>query len=273
MTLIDGDVLIFYAYYLEYVTWRLCFYINLAFGLITAIAVVFFMPRQDRSRNARWSLSWKEKLSNLDLPGLVALLPTIVCLLLALQWGNSKYHWKNVRIIILFILSGLLFGAFVAIQVWKKDKATVPLSVIKQRTVWACSIFSFFLFGSFLVITYYLPIWFQAIKGNTATESGIHNLPSILGTVVLSFIAGGLVFGLGYYTWACIVASILGAVVSLQISILLESQHLACCLNPNAANHLGCRSTLDSDFSIRFGTLDRLSSHLWCWHRLCKSEQ
>ena len=199
---------------LEYVTWRLCFYINLAFGFVTVIAVLLFMTKQEKSRNPRWSLPLKQKLSDLDLLGLAVLLPTIVCLLLALQWGNSKYHWKNARVIVLFILSALLFGVFVTVQIWKKDQATVPLNVIKQRTVWACSIFSFFLFGSFLVITYYLPIWFQAIKGNSATESGIHNLPSILGTVILSLVAGGLVFGLGYYTWACIIASTLGAVVS-----------------------------------------------------------
>ncbi|KAL9096258.1 MAG: hypothetical protein Q9165_001781 [Trypethelium subeluteriae] len=175
------------------------------------------MAQKDAGKNPRWSLPLKEKFYNLDVLGLAALIPTIVCLLLALQWGNSKYPWKNVRIIVLFILSGLLFGIFVGLQIWQKDQATVPISVMKRRTVWACSVFSFLLFGSFLAITYYLPIWFQAIKDNTATQSGIHNLPSILGTVILSFMAGGLVFGLGYYTWACIIASILAAVVSQKL--------------------------------------------------------
>ncbi|KAF2230548.1 MFS general substrate transporter [Viridothelium virens] len=211
----------------EYVTWRLCFYINLAFGFLTAIAVFLFMTQKDAGKNPRWSLPLKEKFHSLDVLGLAALVPTIVCLLLALQWGNSKYHWKNVRIIVLFILSGLLFGVFVGLQVWQKDRATVPISVMKRRTIWACSVFSFLIFGSFLAITYYLPIWFQAIKGNTATQSGIHNLPSILGTVILSFVAGGLVFALGYYTWACIIASILASVGAGLLSTLTPESNSA----------------------------------------------
>ena len=47
---------------------------------------------------------------------------------------------------------------------------------------------------------YYIPIWFQAIKGTTATESGIRNLPTIMGVVIFSVLAGGLVTTLGYYT-------------------------------------------------------------------------
>lgn len=149
-----------------------------------------------------------------DIIGVSIFIPTIVCLLLAIQWGGTTYNWRNARIIVLFILAGLLFIAFVAVQIWQKDRATVPPSVMKQRTIWACATFSFFLFGSFLAFSYYIPIWFQAIKGDSATESGIHNLPSIIGTTVLSLISGGLVATLGYYTWACIISSILAAVVS-----------------------------------------------------------
>ncbi|KAF2795490.1 MFS general substrate transporter [Melanomma pulvis-pyrius CBS 109.77] len=195
----------------EYVTWRLCFYINLPLGLVTAVAVIFLVPSRHEA-DSRSRLPIKDKLKELDLGGLAILIPAIVCILLATQWGGADYSWHNARIIALFILGGILLIAFVVHQRWQQDRATVPPSVIKNRTVWACSIFSFHLFGSFLAISYYLPIWFQAIKGDNATESGIHNLPSILGTVIFSVLAGGVVFGIGYYTWACILASILAAV-------------------------------------------------------------
>lgn len=78
--------------------------------------------------------------------------------------------------------------------------------------MWACGVYAFFFFGSFLSITYYLPIWFQAIRGDSATQSGINNLPFLLGTVVFSIIAGGAVFGIGYYTWACMLGSAMASV-------------------------------------------------------------
>lgn len=199
---------------LEHVIWRLCFYINLPLGVVTAVIVLFLVPNSyDPERHIRRRLPLKEKLQEMDLYGLVVLVPTIICILLATQWGGTKYSWSNARIIALFVVGSVLFAAFVVIEIRQGDRAIVPPSLIKRRTVWACSIFSFCLFGSFLVVAYFLPLWFQAIKGDTATESGIHNLPSILGTTIFSVAAGGMVFGLGYYTWACILGSVLAAVV------------------------------------------------------------
>lgn len=53
-----------------------------------------------------------------------------------------------------------------------------------------------------------LPIWFQSIKGASATKSGIMNLPMIIAVVVLGILAGGLVTACGYYTPFMIVSSI-----------------------------------------------------------------
>lgn len=46
---------------------------------------------------------------------------------------------------------------------------------------------------------YYLPIWFQAIDGNSAVESGIHLLPMVLSLVVASILTGLLTTRIGYY--------------------------------------------------------------------------
>jgi MFS family permease len=46
---------------------------------------------------------------------------------------------------------------------------------------------------------YYLPIWFQAVQGVSAVQSGIRNLPLILSMTVGSIICGGLVTAWGYY--------------------------------------------------------------------------
>ncbi|TKX25777.1 MFS transporter-like protein 32 [Elsinoe australis] len=193
------------------VTWRLCFYINLPIGLVTAICIWFFLSKE-AGRNPRWDLPLAVKFFELDLYGVIVLIPSIVCILLALQFGGSTYGWNSWRVILLLVMFAVLFGVFIGIQFWQGDRATVPPSVIKVRTMWACGLYAFFFFGSFLSITYYLPIWFQAIKGNSATQSGINNLPFLLGTVVFSIIAGGAVFGIGYYTWACILGSAMASV-------------------------------------------------------------
>ena len=194
------------------VTWRLCFYINLPFGLVTAVFTMFFLSSKT-GRKPNFDLPWKEKAKQFDIIGLVAFMPCIVSLLLALTWGGATYPWSNWRIILLFVIGGVMLAVFIGVQYWQGDKATVPFSVIKQRTVWASALYAFFLFGGFLSFNYYLPIWFQAIKGDSAVQSGIHILPSILSVVVLSIISGGLVTLVGYYTWACMLSTVLAAVV------------------------------------------------------------
>lgn len=69
---------------------------------------------------------------------------------------------------------------------------------------------------------YYLPIWFQAIKGVNALQSGIRGLPFILGLVFSSIIAGGGVSQTGYFTPFMIVCSVLmsigaGLLVTLRV--------------------------------------------------------
>lgn len=54
--------------------------------------------------------------------------------------------------------------------------------------------------GTFFILSYYLPIWFQAVKGVSAVRSGIMNIPLILGVVAASMIAGAGTTILGYYT-------------------------------------------------------------------------
>ena len=65
-----------------------------------------------------------------------------------------------------------------------------------------------------LFTSYYLPLWFQAIHGVSAVQSGIDNLPMLLAVTIASIIGGGLVTALGYYTpfmYLCVVFSSIGA--------------------------------------------------------------
>ncbi|KAJ3480194.1 hypothetical protein NLG97_g8129 [Lecanicillium saksenae] len=192
------------------VSWRWCFYINLPFGAVTALFIILFFnlpPTKTRVKS-----SFKEQLLAFDIEGTAAFIPGVVSLLLALQWGGVRYPWHDGRVIGLFVVFGVLIVAFIGIQLWKKEKATVPPRIFKDRTVWACSVYVICLGAAFFIMVYYLPIWFQAIQGSSAVNSGIRSLPLILALVILSMISGGVVTAVGYYTPALIVSSILMAV-------------------------------------------------------------
>jgi hypothetical protein len=78
-----------------------------------------------------------------------------------------------------------------------------------MRSVWAASFFSFCTGAAFLLMIYFLPLWFQAVKGASAVDSGLMNLPMLIAVVVFSVIAGIAVTMLGYYAPFMIVGTVL----------------------------------------------------------------
>jgi len=186
------------------------FLINLPLGFITVVFIVFFFKSPGKKNTTK--TPWREQVKKLDFEGSAVFLPGVVCLLLALQWGGSVYPWSNWRPILCLVLFALLIAAFIAIQIRKQERATVPPRVLKQRTVCAAAWFSACIGASFFIMLYYLPIWFQAIKHVSATKSGLMSLPLVLGLVVLSIVAGVGVTVTGYYTPFCIASSILAAI-------------------------------------------------------------
>ncbi|KAJ5658307.1 Efflux pump [Penicillium longicatenatum] len=190
-------------------TWRWCFYINLPFGGFAVLMILLCLPSNSLSVT---KLSWKEQLKHYDLPGTLVLIPSIICLIIALQWGGSTYPWDNGRIIALFVIAGVLFTVFVGIQIWQKDRATLPMRLLKNRNIWGAVWYGSFVGAAMCIVTYYLPIWFQAVKGESAEQSGIHNLPCMIGLVIFAIIGGVTASVVGYYTPLIFLSSAVTAV-------------------------------------------------------------
>ncbi|KAM0721945.1 hypothetical protein Q7P37_002871 [Cladosporium fusiforme] len=197
------------------VSWRWCFYINLPIGAVTfAFIVLFYRPTAKSRARSFKSGGWRQNIEQFDIFGTIIFLPMIVCLLLALQWGGSKYPWSDGRVVALLVVFGVLLIVFIGIQIWKKENATVPPRILTQRTVGAGAWFGAMIGAAFFVLVYFLPFWFQAIKGASAVKSGIMNLPLILSLVVASMLVGGLITKIGYYTPFVIACSVLVSIGS-----------------------------------------------------------
>ncbi|KAF2740597.1 MFS general substrate transporter [Polyplosphaeria fusca] len=203
------------------VSWRWCFYINLPLGgvVLLFITLLLQLPNQPKTDSS----TLKDKIANLNLEGQFALIPGVVCLCLALQWGGFSYAWGNPRIIVLLVVAFSCLIAFVGIQIWRPHRATVPPRIFKQRSIFSGFFVSACLGAHQTLILYYLPLWFQAIKGDSAVKSGVHLLPQVLALVVSSILTGVLTTKTGYYTpfliiGICITAVGAGLLTTLQLN-------------------------------------------------------
>ncbi|KAI0843643.1 MFS general substrate transporter [Hypoxylon sp. FL0890] len=201
------------------VTWRWCFYINLPFGGVAMAVILFLLKIPDQSAS---KAPVKERLAQLDFCGTMLILPGSICLLLALQWGGPTFAWNDGRIIALIILAGVLMLGFVLVQIFLPRTATMPPRIFMQRSILA-GFFSTLCIGSHsMLFTYYLPIWFQAIQGLTAVDSGIRTLPLVISLVVASMSSCIFIYRVGYYTplmiiGVCFMAVGAGMLNTLQI--------------------------------------------------------
>jgi MFS family permease len=191
------------------VTWRWCFYINLPLGAVTVAALVFLLHNPARPSERQPLV---EKLKQLDLVGLLMFIPAIVMVQLALQWGGTLYAWNSATIIGLLVGFGVLALLFAGWQAYVGDGAMIPPTIIRQRTIAFGAISAGMILGGQMVVIYYLPEWFQVIKGVDAVNSGAMNVAYFIAQIVGTIVAGGAVTALGYYNpwliFGCVIMTI-----------------------------------------------------------------
>ncbi|KAF2995900.1 hypothetical protein E8E13_004900 [Curvularia kusanoi] len=177
-------------------SWRWCFWINLPFGAVSMTVVFFFFANPERQYS---HIPAKERLKNIDFPGALFLICAIVSLLLALQWGGFTYPWSNSKVWGTLLSFGLIISVFIVVQFYQGDRATIPIRVFKQRTIWVSCVFSALLSMALYTHIFYLPFYFQAIKGTTAEESGIRTIAYLVSITVSSIVIGGTITVVGWY--------------------------------------------------------------------------
>ncbi|KAJ6615837.1 major facilitator superfamily domain-containing protein [Mycena sp. CBHHK59/15] len=178
------------------ITWRWCFFLNLPVGGIALFVMIFAfnVPHQDKGE----AMDFKQRLKQFDPIGTILFILLLSACSWLSNWGidlslEERAYYRVARPI-WYPHTGIL-----CVQVWKQDSATIPPRILKTRSIWSGSWFAFFLGATFFVFVYYLPIWFQAIKGVDATQSAIDNLPMILSRLISAFSTGIATARIGYY--------------------------------------------------------------------------
>ena len=187
-----------------------CFYINLPIGGIAGGIIFLFFTTPSRAVPAQATL--KEKLLQIDLPGTFTVMAAVVCFILSLQWAGQKKNWRSADVIGTLVGFVLIFILFAVIEYFQGERAIIVGRLLKERTMYIGMAYIFFIAGAFFLLIYYLPIYFQVVSGVSASQSGVRNLPLILGCTISTILSGILISMYGHFVPFMIAGSALGTV-------------------------------------------------------------
>jgi EmrB/QacA subfamily drug resistance transporter len=160
------------SYITEHINWRWVFYINLPVGIVTFILIFFFY--HESKQHSRQIIDWL---------GIILLVPAIVSLMFALEFGGNKYAWNSATIISGFIVSAILFLAFVFVE-FRAKEPVVSFHMFKNRVFAGSNLFGLLTGSAYIVAVIYIPIYIQGVRGGSTINAGLELLPMMLGSSI-----------------------------------------------------------------------------------------
>lgn len=192
------------AAFTQHYSWRGFYYLLAPLAFSCALCIHFLIDGPPKEYRKVLSTK-RSKFINIDYCGIVAATAALTPLLIALSGGGSAYAWNSKPVIALFCAGGLSFCLFLLIE-WRVARLPmVPLCLFKKPSL-CLLLFSNVLFGAaYFSFLYYLPYFFQIVKGKDAIRSATMVLPLFLSQSIMSIISGHVISFTGHYIHVVIV--------------------------------------------------------------------
>ncbi|HET7436384.1 MAG TPA: MDR family MFS transporter [Thermoanaerobaculia bacterium] len=170
----------------DQLSWRWVFYINVPFGIASAVIIGLALRGERKLDRAP-----------IDYLGAAVLTGACTILMLALAEGGSLDDITRPRNLVLYAVVAALFVWFVRIEKRAADPV-VPLTLFRNRVVSVSVIVGLLAgVGMFGAITF-VPLFAQGVLGVSATAAGSMLMPLMLSWVTASVIGGRLLIRVGY---------------------------------------------------------------------------
>ncbi|KAI7879037.1 MFS general substrate transporter, partial [Lichtheimia hyalospora FSU 10163] len=205
--------------------WRWIFFINLPIGVIALLLLIVFLriPDNDESKG-----TWWKQLRRIDFIGASTFIASVVCFLLATQWGGVRYPWSSAIVIVLYVIALILLILTIIVS-WKlSSEPMLELDMFYDHARSALYIAVVAIASAMFVNIFYLPIYFQVANGDSPLIAGAEMLSFLVPVDLISVISGFIVSMTGHYKIMFLVGSILIAIGGgLQTMLTIDSGRAA----------------------------------------------
>jgi EmrB/QacA subfamily drug resistance transporter len=196
------------GFFVDNLSWRWVFYINLPIGLIALVVIAIALPAGAGHQKHK-----------IDYLGSLLLAAAATCIVLFTSWGGTEYAWGSPVIIGLAVLAVILaFGWWVSARY--AAEPVLPLRLFRNRVFSVCAGIGFAAGFAMFGALSFLPLFLQVVRGVSPTISGVYLLPMVIGLLITSVGSGQLISRLGRYKIFPIVGTALLVVALLLLSRL-----------------------------------------------------
>ncbi|CAM1505524.1 Fc.00g111610.m01.CDS01 [Cosmosporella sp. VM-42] len=199
--------------------WRWSFIGQVPLCFIAFLAVYFVLDLPPVSHD-----HWLTRMRRIDFLGAFTLVLAVVALLVGLDSG-SNLGWSHLVTIVALSLTPPLFGLFLFVEIKVAAHPFAPGHIIFDRSLFGCYLANFFGVAGQMAIIFFMPLFFQAVQGNSATQSGALLVPGMVFSVVASLGGGWVIKRTGRFYWVTVSSYglLLFAVLPLTLSVWLRS--------------------------------------------------
>ena len=185
------------------------FYINLIVGAATAPVMLFLLP----SKNPYPGVPVTQRIRNIDWIGAFLVTASLAFFALALSFGGNQHPWNSGIVIGFFVASGvfaILFGLSQTILPGNtKEKRLFPVHYFLRKDMVLLATATGAGTCAMFAAIYYIPLFFQFTRGDTAIKAAVRLLPLIIMSV-FTVVSSGVILSLtGYYTPLYVLGGIL----------------------------------------------------------------
>lgn len=175
--------------------WQWSFLVQVPVIRLEVITVLLFLRLPPQSTGQHES----RKSRSVDYIGCLCVLLVMVLFQLALNDGSNLTSWNSPVFISSFIIAGMAFVFLLWGDMARAKHAVLPFLHLLKRTIAASQVLYFFNSIAVYAIIYYIPIYLEFVKGQSASDGGLHFIPYSPAFGVSSFVTGLLVKRLGRY--------------------------------------------------------------------------
>jgi Na+/melibiose symporter-like transporter len=155
----------------------------LPIGAVGIVLIVFFLHSPEPEGTT------KEKLKRVDYIGTMLVLASATLFLLSMNFGGQAFPWSSPAVIVPLVFTCIFIVALCWVESRYAKEPLMPPRLFKNQSVLAIMVTNFFFGCAFFAIGYYQPVYFQAVRGDSATQSGIRLFPMQL---IIAFMSTGI---------------------------------------------------------------------------------